>query len=216
MSARQAPWVPAALFQLEEMLMQNNKQKKNFTDLISGLVVMALAAFFYWTTVGTKSFMKAGRGRLAPDAIPKAVAIAMFVLGVIIIVKWLINTKQGKIAPIEKEDDSEDIAGMTAAQVKKRYLFQKITMPCTIALIFLYILVMPEIGFTISTFCFLTLQITLLSTDLSPKSWLKSLIIALIASLAIYIIFGCAFGLAVPKVSFIDLGLSDLYRAIFG
>ena len=107
-------------------------------------------------------------------------------------------------------------AGMTAAQVKKRYLFQKITMPCTIALIFLYILVMPEIGFTISTFCFLTLQITLLSTDLSPKSWLKSLIIALIASLGIYVIFGCAFGLAVPKVSFIDLGLSDLYRAIFG
>ncbi|MBR6966359.1 MAG: tripartite tricarboxylate transporter TctB family protein [Clostridia bacterium] len=196
--------------------MQNNKQKKNYTDLISGIVVMALAAFFYWTTIGTKSFMKAGNGRLAADAVPKTVAIAMFVLGAIIIVKWLINSRQGKVPPIVKEDDSENIVGMTEAQVKNRYLFQKITMPCTIALIFLYILVMPEIGFTISTFCFLTLQITLLSTDLSAKSWLKSLLIALIASLAIYIIFGCAFGLAVPKVSFIDLGLSNLYRAIFG
>ena len=192
------------------------KQKKNFQDLIAGLVVMVLACFFYWTTIGTKSFMKAGKGRLAPDAIPKAVAIAMFVLGVIIIVKWLINSKQGKVNPLEAEDDSEDCVGMTEAQIKNRHLFQKITMPCTVALIFLYILLMPKIGFTISTFCFLTLQITLLSADLSAKSWLKSLLIALIASLVIYIIFGCAFGLAVPKVSFIDLGLGNLYRSIFG
>ena len=196
--------------------MQNNKPKKNFTDLISGIVVMALAAFFYWTTIGTKSFMKAGKGRLAPDAVPKAVAIAMFVLGVIIIVKWLINTKQGKIAPAEKEDDSANTEGMTEEQIKNRRLFQKITLPCTLVLIFLYILLMPEIGFTIATFFFLTLQITLLSTDISAKSWLKSLLIALVASVGIYIIFGCAFGLAVPKVSFIDLGLSSLYRSIFG
>ena len=196
--------------------MQNNKPKKNFTDLISGIVVMALAVFFYWTTIGTKSFMKAGKGRLAPDAIPKTVAIGMFALGVIIIVKWLIDMKRGKVKPAEVEDDSENIVGMTEKQIKTRQLFQKITLPCTILLIFLYILLMPEIGFTISTFCFLTLQITLLSTDLGWKSWLKSLLIALIASVAIYIIFGCAFGLAVPKVSFIDLGLSNLYRAIFG
>lgn len=196
--------------------MQNNKQKKNYTDLFAGLVVMALAVFFYWTTLGTKSFMKAGKGRLAPDAIPKAVAIAMLVLGVVIIVKWFINSRQGKIKPLEEFDDSDDCIGMTAEQIKNRHLFQKITMPCTVALIFLYILLMPKIGFTIATFCFLTLQITLLSTDLSAKSWTKSLLIALIASLMIYIIFGCAFGLAVPKVSFIDLGLGNLYRSIFG
>ena len=196
--------------------MQSNKPKKNFTDLISGIVVMALAAFFYWTTIGTKSFMKAGKGRLAPDTVPKVVAIAMFVLGVIIIVKWLINTKQGKIAPAEKEDDSANTEGMTEEQIKNRRLFQKITLPCTLVLIFLYILLMPKIGFTIATFFFLTLQITLLSTDISAKSWLKSLLIALVASVGIYVIFGCAFGLAVPKVSFIDLGLSSLYRSIFG
>lgn len=194
----------------------DNKQKKNYTDLFAGLVVMALSVFFFWTTIGTKSFMKAGKGRLAPDAVPKAVAIAMFVLGIVIIVKWIINTKQGKVKPVEAADDSDDCIGMTGEQIKNRHLFQKITMPCTIALIFLYILVMPKIGFTIATFCFLTLQITLLSTDLSAKSWLKSLLIALIAALVIYIIFGCAFGLAVPKVSFVDLGLGNLYRAIFG
>ncbi len=196
--------------------MQNNRQKKNYTDLIAGIIVMALAAFFYWTTIGTKSFMSSGRGRLAPDAVPKAVAIAMFVLGIIIILHWLIGVKRGTVKPVEKEDESADIEGMTAEQIKNRHLFQKITMPVTIALIFLYILVMPKIGFTISTFFFLTLQITLLSTDLSPRSWVKSLIIALVGSLVIYIVFGCAFGLAVPKVSFIDLGLSNLYRAVFG
>lgn len=196
--------------------MQNDKKSKNYSDLVAGIVVMLLAAFFYWTTLGTKSFMKAGRGRLAPDAVPKAVAIAMFVLGIVIIVKWLIDSARGKVKPAEAFDDSEDCVGMTEEQVRNRHLFQKITMPCTLVLIFLYILLMPRIGFTIDTFFFLTLQITLLSTVLSVKSWLKSALIALIASLAIFIIFGCAFGLAVPKVSFIDLGLGNLYRAIFG
>lgn len=196
--------------------MQNDKKSKNYSDLVAGIVVMLLAAFFYWTTLGTKSFMKAGRGRLAPDAVPKAVAIAMFVLGIVIIVKWLIDSARGKVKPAEAFDDSEDCIGMTEEQVRNRHLFQKITMPCTLVLIFLYILLMSRIGFTIDTFFFLTLQITLLSTVLSVKSWLKSALIALIASLAIFIIFGCAFGLAVPKVSFIDLGLGNLYRAIFG
>ena len=196
--------------------MQNDKKSKNYSDLVAGIVVMLLAAFFYWTTLGTKSFMKAGRGRLAPDAVPKAVAIAMFVLGIVIIVKWLIDSARGKVKPAEAFDDSEDCVGMTEEQVRNRHLFQKITMPCTLVLIFLYILLMSRIGFTIDTFFFLTLQITLLSTFLSVKSWLKSALIALIASLAIFIIFGCAFGLAVPKVSFIDLGLGNLYRAIFG
>ena len=196
--------------------MQNDKKSKNYSDLVAGIVVMLLAAFFYWTTLGTKSFMKAGRGRLAPDAVPKAVAIAMFVLGIVIIVKWLIDSARGRVKPAEAFDDSEDCVGMTEEQVRNRHLFQKITMPCTLVLIFLYILLMSRIGFTIDTFFFLTLQITLLSTVLSVKSWLKSALIALIASLAIFIIFGCAFGLAVPKVSFIDLGLGNLYRAIFG
>lgn len=196
--------------------MQNDKKSKNFSDLIAGIVVMLLAAFFYWTTLGTKSFMKAGRGRLAPDAVPKAVAIAMFVLGIVIIVKWLIDSARGKVKPVEAIDDSEDCIDLTEEQIKNRHLFQKITMPCTLVLIFLYIVLMPRIGFTIDTFFFLTLQITLLSTDLSVKSWLKSALIALIAALAIFIIFGCAFGLAVPKVSFIDLGLGNLYRAVFG
>jgi hypothetical protein len=191
-------------------------RKKNFRDFIAALVVMAMAAFFYWTTLGTKSFMKMGRGRIAPDAVPKAVAIAMFVLGVIIVLKWFIDTKREKVPPLGVVDDSTDCEGMTEAQIRRRHLFQKITMPCTVALVFSYIWIMPEIGFVLSTFAFLTLQITLLSTDLSLGSWAKNLIIALVASVAIYVIFGCAFGLAVPKVSTVDLRLNDLYRSFAG
>lgn len=195
--------------------MQENK-KKNYTDLISGIVIMVLAAFFFWTTFGTKSFLGTGRGRTAPDTIPKIVAVAMFVIGAVIVVRWFIQMKQGKLAPAVEEDDSPNCEGMTEEQIKTRRLFQKITMPITIALIFCYIFSMSRIGFTISTFFFLTLQITLLSVDFSKKSWIRNILIALVASVGIYIIFGCAFALAVPKVSFIDLGLSNLYRAIFG
>lgn len=195
--------------------MQENK-KKNFTDLISGAVIMALAGFFYWTTFGTKSFLGTGRGRTAPDTIPKIVAVAMFVIGFVIVVQWFIAMRRGKLEPKAHDDDGEDCTGMSEKQIATRHLFQKITMPITLGLIFCYIFAMPHIGFTISTFFFLTLQITLLSVDFSAKSWLKSLGIALIASVGIFIIFGCAFNLAVPKVSFIDLGLGNIYRAIFG
>lgn len=195
--------------------MQDNK-KKNLTDLISGIVIMAMAAFFYWTTFGTKSFLGTGRGRTAPDAIPKIVAVAMFVFGALIAVKWFLQLRRGTLPQKSVEDDAEDCVGMTEEQIRMRHLFQRITMPVTLVLIFCYIFAMPRIGFTISTFFFLTLQITLLSVDLSAKSWLKSALIALIAAVGIYLIFGCAFSLAVPKVSFVDLGLGNLYRALFG
>jgi len=195
--------------------MQDNK-KRNYTDLIAGIVIMAMAAFFFYTTFGTKSFLGTGRGRTAPDTIPKIVACAMFALGAVISVKWGIDMKRGLVKNRVEEDDTPNCEGMTQEQIKVRRLCQKITMPVTLALIFCYIFAMPRVGFTISTFFFLTFQITLLSTDFSAKSWMKSLVISLIASVGIYLIFGCAFGLAVPKVSFIDLGLSSFYRAIFG
>lgn len=193
--------------------MQQN-QKKNFTDLISGIVIMALAAFFYWTTFGIKSFLGTGRGRTAPDLIPKIVAVAMFVIGAIIVVQWLVRVKRGKVEPVVVQRETEESTGLNAQQLANRRLFQQITMPVTLVLIFCYIFAMSRIGFTLSTFAFLTFQITLLSTDLSASSRLKSLAIALIASVGIYLIFGCAFSLAVPKVSFVDLGLSELYRMV--
>lgn len=195
--------------------MQDNK-KKNWTDLVSGIVIMVMAAFFYWTTFGTKSFLGTGRGRTAPDTIPKIVAAAMFVLGALITIKWFLQMKKGKLEPKAQADDAADCEGMTEAQIKNRHFFQKITMPVTLVFVFCYIFAMSRIGFTIATFFFLTLQITLLSAELSPKSVSKSVLIALIASVGIYLIFGCAFSLAVPKVSLIDLGLGNLYRAIFG
>lgn len=195
--------------------MQENK-RKNTQDLIAGIVIMALAAFFFATTFGTKSFLGTGRGRTAPDTIPKIVAIAMFILGALITAKWFVALRKGTLPPIHVEDDAADCMGMSQAEIDRRHLFQKITMPITLVIIFCYILIMPMIGFTISTFLFLSVQITLLSVDFSAKSWIKSIIIALLASVGIYLIFGCAFSLAVPKVSFIDLGLGNLYRAIFG
>lgn len=196
--------------------MQNEKKKKNYTDLIAGIIIMLIAVFFYWTTQGTKSFLGTGRGRVAPDTIPKIVAVAMLIIGAIITVQWFVRAKKGTLPSKAVEDDSADCEGMTQQQINTRHLFQKITMPVTLVLVASYIFIMSEIGFTISTFIFLILQITLLSTDFSVKSWLKSVLIALIASVSIYLIFGCAFSLAVPKVSAIDLGLSNLYRSIFG
>lgn len=194
--------------------MQNGK--KNYRDLIAGIVIILVAVFFYWTTIGTRSFLGTGRGRVAPDTIPKIVAVAMMILGAIIVIQWIIRSRTGKIPEKIVEDDSVDCENMTENEIQKRHLFQKVTMPITLIFLCTYIYLMPRIGFTISTFFFLLFQITLLSIDFSMKSWIKNTIIALIATICIYVIFGCAFALAVPKISAIDLEISSLYRSIFG
>ncbi|MCD8368841.1 MAG: tripartite tricarboxylate transporter TctB family protein [Clostridiales bacterium] len=196
--------------------MEKNKSV-NYRDFIAGIVIMALAVFFYCSTFGTKSFLGTGAGRTNADTIPKIVAVIMFILGAIILIKWFVELKRGKTSVLQQTDNGmADCTDADESQMKTKLLFQKITMPVTLVLIFCYIYTMPIIGFTISTFFFLTLQITLLSIDFSAKSWCKNIVIALIASVSIYVIFGCAFALAVPKVSPVDLFLGELYRSVFG
>lgn len=190
--------------------------KKNYSDLIAGLIVMGIAVFFFCTTFGTKSFMLGGTGSLAPDSVPKFVAVLMFIFGVGVVIKWAVDSSRGRIKPREVEDDTPNLVGLTDEQIKTRKFWQKATMPATLVLICLYIFLMPKIGFTISTFLYLTAQIMVLSTDFSVKSWVKNVIIAIIAALLIFIVFGCAFQLAVPSVSAIDLGIKSAFNNIVG
>lgn len=170
-----------------------NAKKRDFRDLYAGLVTMATAAFLFFSTFGTKSFTT---GSIKADTIPKIVAVVMFVLGVLTIVKWL------REKPVKEVEAKAPEADESAAEETVKERFKKITTPVTLALIFLYILIMDKVGFVISTFLYLTAQITLLSTDLSKKSFLKSALIAVIASVLIFLIFGKAFKLALPVNNF--------------
>lgn len=156
---------------------------KRFTDLWAGIVTIVAAILIYLTTLGTKTF---ALSQIRPEFVPRLVCVAMLVLGVGIIIKWaLIGRKAAE--PIEED-----------AEAAPKTLVQKITPSCTFLLIFLYIFIMPRIGFTISTTLYLTCQITLLSTDFGWKSWLRSLIVAIIAAVLIFLAFAKGFTLALP------------------
>lgn len=162
---------------------------------------MAAGVFFYIITFGTKSFTT---GTIKADTIPKALAVILFGLGVCIVLRWVIitrkNQKAGQSAP-EMDNASESAAADDPAAEKpsrKNAIYQKATTPITLVLIFLYIFIMNQLGFVISTVLYLSAQITLLSTELSWKSFLKSFVVALIAAILIFLIFGKAFKLPLP------------------
>ncbi|MEA5016858.1 MAG: tripartite tricarboxylate transporter TctB family protein [Candidatus Limiplasma sp.] len=172
-----------------------NSSKRSYQDLLAGIVTMVMAAFLFLITFGTKSFTT---GSIKADTIPKVVACAMLALGIGIILKWLRDGRRvqpaEEMSAVEQKEQTETDP--------RRKTFQKITTPLTLAFIFLYILAMDQIGFILSTLLFLTAQITLLSTDLSLKSVLKSALIAAIAAVLIFLVFGKAFSLPLPVNDF--------------
>lgn len=171
-----------------------NTPKHSYQDLIAGLMAMAAGIFFFITTIGTKSFTT---GTIKADTIPKVVACALFLLGGGIIARWRWHERGTASAPetVAPEKTTEEVP---QEKDRRKDLYQKITTPITLLLIFLYILLMDKIGFVFSTILYLTAQITLLSTEMSRKIVLKSLLIAIVSAILIFLVFGKAFQLPLP------------------
>jgi len=77
-------------------------------------------------------------------------------------------------------------------------LFKAITPWVSFIYIGLYIYLMRKIGFVLSSTLYLTLQIPLLSVDMSRKSYLKAFIIGVITAVVVFLIFAKGFGLRLP------------------
>ncbi len=155
---------------------------KRYLDLWCGLITMLAAVLFYLSTLNTKTFSVS---QIKPEMIPRITMIAMFILGVGIIIKWFIVTRR---TPVTEEQEEKQPGSFV----------QRITAPVTFILIFLYIFSLKIIGFTTATTLYLTCQITLLSTNLGWKSWLRSLAVGVIMAVLIFLAFAKGFSLALP------------------
>lgn len=169
--------------------------KEEYSNLASGIFALLLAvALFLMTLSHTKTFSNSSIG---PVAIPRAVSIAIFALGLILIIKWMIGRKKAEKAPapaVAKEESRTQ----ESAEEHRLAVFRKITAPASFLLIALYLLLMKKIGFALSSCLYITLQTPLLSVDVSPKSFLKSFIIGAVFSVVIYILFAKVFQLYLP------------------
>lgn len=167
--------------------------KPENSGLVSGIftVIISLVAFgatFSHSASSLKSI-------IGPVTIPRLVAGVIFVLGLAQIVRHYIQKKK---APAAEETPAAQEAEVEEEPIDRMQVYRVITPWVSFILIALYIFLMRKIGFVLSSTFYLTLQIPLLSVDLSWKSFLKAFIIGIIASVVIFLIFATGFGLHLP------------------
>lgn len=158
---------------------------------LSGGIFACIAAFLiFLTTLHTKIYIDAP---IVSTTVPRFVCFVMFAIGLYMIISWFIKMKKGLLKDskkdIEEKNSDPDI----------NELFAKITPFCSFVFLIVYVALMKPFGFIVASALYLTVQIPLLSVDLSFKSFLKAFIIGIITGVVVYLIFNTGFGLRLPK-----------------
>lgn len=164
-----------------------------YMGLAGGIFTVLISLLSFWATFSYRKNTYS-MSKIGPVSVPRFVCYVIFALGVLQIVKWILGRKNMP-APAKKEaaDDSKPL--------DKMLVFRRITPICSFALIALYIHLMKEIGFTIASTIYITVQVPLLSVDMSWKRFLKSFILGVIVSVLVYLLFAKGFQLHLPKNS---------------
>lgn len=142
-----------------------------------------------WIFIATMNLKSGAGGLIRPELIPRVVAILLIILGIGMFVQGL----KEKVS----QEELDKLAQQKAERAKLS-LVERLTPVLTLVLIFLFLLLLRHVGFTICAVGYLTVQMTLLSGEFSWKSWLKYFIIAVIASVAILLLFRYGFKLKLP------------------
>lgn len=158
---------------------------------LSGGIFACIAAFLiFLTTLHTKIYIEAP---IVSTTVPRFVCYAMFAIGLYMIISWFIKLKKGLLKDSKNDIDAKN------SDPDINELFAKITPFCSFVFLIVYVALMKPCGFIVASALYLTVQIPLLSVDLSFKSFLKSFIIGIITGVVVYLIFNTGFGLRLPK-----------------
>lgn len=125
---------------------------------------------------------------VSPRGFPTTVAVAMVVVSVLLAVLEVIRlirhrhaARAGTTLVEAEDDDRERITSWRDAWV-------------TLAALVVYVAVFSALGFAIATFVFLAG----LSTYLSPRHWIRNVIVAAMFSVAVYFLFSHLLGVQLP------------------
>ncbi|HOO55869.1 MAG TPA: tripartite tricarboxylate transporter TctB family protein [bacterium] len=141
---------------------------KNPRDVFIGTVLIAFSALIYQMTLGLPA--GSASGGLAPSSFPRALAIFIGALSVILVVAGIFRKPDG---------EQEKMLGP---------LFRQ--MVAFFCIMVVYILLMPQIGYIVSTLVFLTASVLLIMPQRKPRDLAIGILFVVVSSLAVYYIFG--------------------------
>lgn len=164
--------------------------KPENSGLVSGVFTLLIAALAFGATFSHSAASL--KSVIGPVTVPRMVAAIIFALGVAQILRHFIQRRK-QVVPAKTNVPEEE-----EQTLDKMKIFKVLTPWVSFVLIALYIYLMKPIGFVLASTAYVTLQIPLLSVDLSWKSFLKSFIIAIITAVVVFLIFKVGFGLRLP------------------
>jgi hypothetical protein len=149
---------------------------KNPRDFLIGVALVAFSMLVYAMTLGLPAY--SFRMGLSPASFPRALAFVIAVLSTVLVVQGFV--RDGKIS-------REPFVGPLFPQMLGFFL-----------IVLSYVIVIPQIGYALSTFLFLALSNVLLMTRRSLKNVAIGLVFAIFAAPCVYYIFGIF--LSVPLI----------------
>ncbi len=151
---------------------------KRYRDTAASVLIFIGAIWYLWGTKSIRTTLNNGLGgsRFMPT-----------VIGVLLLVFTAVQIA----ASFRREREHEPVCKETRKE-------KRLNVVLTFVFFALYAGLLNRVGFLVTTFCYLSGQIYILSPETS-RSAIKSVGIALAADLIIYLLFTRAFSLALPR-----------------
>lgn len=161
--------------------------ERKYSDVYAGGFLLVLSIVMF---ISTFSIQALTDSRVGADFMPKIIAVLIAILSISIIV----NGFRRKDEIVRDEQEVSSLENEVESKNDKSYLLVIIS----VALMFIYLFLIPILGFLISTTAFLLIQMLLFS-EWKAKNIILYLIISIITSTLIYYLFRNVFYVMLPS-----------------
>lgn len=167
--------------------------KSRFNDFWKDISTGILATIFaVWLLIGCSTMRNYANSTLAPSQVPSILAYALLVLAAIIVARAFVRrAKEKKGAPAAAET-------VEKTPLTKGEIFNEFIPYLTFLLIGLYLYGIKAIGFSVSTFLYLSVQISLLEKQTNIKRILRNVALAAIITAVVYVFFNVVLSMHLP------------------
>ena len=157
---------------------------KKCKDLILGVVMLLFSGFYLYYAQQIKTRPKLTPAYASAQIVPTLLGILLAVLSVIMIVQSVLKLKKGSMASDEDAPVS-DKSGM-------------ISVALTFAVMIIYTLVLPVLGFCLSTFVYLILQILILAPK-EKRNIKLFVLISVVFTAVVFVVFRIGLQQLLPR-----------------
>ena len=170
--------------------------ERNYRDLITGTILLALSIVMF---IGTFNIEALTDSQVGADFMPKVIAILIAVMSIPVLVNGF---KKKKTVIIKEEvvvnDDDEIGTAVSETDENPDNKSSYIYLILTIILLFVYLFLIPVLGFLIATSAYLIIQMLLFS-EWTIRNVILYGVISIITSSLVYFVFRNVFYVMLPS-----------------